>query len=333
MSHYQHLSMEEREMILVFRAEKRSLRSIGTALGRSASTISRELKRNTVASMSYSAIVAERKYQMRRKKCRRHKLLENPAMRNTVRRLFLEQQWSPEEIANRLKYEGSPYSISYSTIYRAIYAGMLDEEKLSHGNRGVIRKLRHRGKTRRSNGKIETRGKLSISNRIHDRPKEADDRQVVGHWEVDTFAGKTGSACLVTITDRCSRFLLAGKITKKKSQLVAEKMIDLLSAQPTDFLKTLTPDRGMEFGKHKLVTNALGGIQFYFADPYSPWQRGTNENTNGLLREYLPKSFDIALCSDADISCFVEKLNTRPRKCLGWKTPFEVFYQQVLHLT
>lgn len=94
-------------------------------------------------------------------------------------------------------------------------------------------------------------------------------------------------------------------------------MIDLLSAQPAVFLKTLTPDRGMEFGKHRLVTAALGGIQFFFADPYSPWQRGTNENTNGLLREYLPKSFDIASCSDVDIASFVEKLNTRPRKCLG----------------
>lgn len=146
MSHYHHLSTDEREMILILHAEKRSLRSIGAALGRSASTISRELMRNATAKKSYSAVAAERKYQLRRKRCRRHKLLENPAMRKTVRRLFLEQQWSPEEIANRLKYEESQYSISYATIYRAIYAGILDEEKLSHGNRGVIRKLRHQVK-------------------------------------------------------------------------------------------------------------------------------------------------------------------------------------------
>jgi IS30 family transposase len=133
--------MEEREKILVLHTEKRSLRSISVELGRSASTISRELKRNTTANKSYLAIVAEQKYQRRRKKFRRHKLLEIQELKNIVIKLFLEQQWSLEEIANRLKHEGRRYRISYSTIYRAIYAGMLDVEKLSHGNRGVIRKL------------------------------------------------------------------------------------------------------------------------------------------------------------------------------------------------
>ena len=325
--------MEEREMILILHTRKQSLQSISKTIGRSASTISRELKRNTTAKQSYSALEAERKYHLRRKKCRRHKLLENDELKSKVLKLFLEQQWSPEEISNRLKYENSPYSISYSTIYRAIYAGMLDAEKLSHGKRGVIRKLRHRGKTRRCKGKIETRGKIVISNRIHERPKEADSRRVVGHWEADTLAGKTGSACLVTIADRCSRYLLAGKTAKKNSQMVAEKMISLFSNLPCDCLKTITPDRGKEFGKHRLVTDALENVQFYFADPHSPWQRGTNENTNGLIREYLPKLFDIAMCSDTDVARFVDKLNMRPRKCLGWKTPYEVFFHQVLQLT
>lgn len=333
MSHYKHLSMEERERILILYTGKQSLQSISKAIERSTSTISRELKRNATAKQSYSALEAERKYCLRRKKCRRHKLLENDELKSKVLKLFLEQQWSPEEISNRLKYENSPYSISYSTIYRGIYAGMLDTERLSHGSRGVIRKLRHRGKTRHRKGKIETRGKIVISNRIQERPKEADSRQVIGHWEADTLAGKTGSACLVTIADRCSRYLLAGKTVKKNSQLVAEKMISLFSNLPSNCLKTITPDRGKEFGKHRLVTDALGNVQFYFADPHSPWQRGTNENTNGLIREYLPKLFDIAMCSDSDVAQFVDKLNMRPRKCLGWKTPYEVFFHQVLHLT
>lgn len=247
-------------------------------------------------------------------------------------RLFLEHQWSPEQIANRLVYEESAFRISYSTIYRAIYAGILDPERLSHGNRGVIRKLRHRGKTRRRKGSTETRGKIVISNRIQERPKEADDRQVIGHWEADTVAGKTGSACLVTITDRCSRYLLAGKVTKKHSALVADQMIALLSDLPKRKRRTITPDRGKEFPNHTLVTESLN-LPFYFPDPHAPWQRGTNENTNGLLREYLPKSFDIALSSEDDIADFIEKLNHRPRKCLAWETPYEVFSNQSFHLT
>lgn len=333
MSHYKHLSIEEREKILVLHTKKKSLRCIAKEMKRSVSTISRELKRNCEKDQTYSAVGAQRKYHKRRKKCRRHKLIDNDVLKNTVRRLFLEQQWSPEQIANRLAYENNSYHISYTTIYRAIYAGMLNAEKLSHGNRGVIRKLRHRGKTRRKKGTVETRGKIAISNRIQDRPKEADGRQVIGHWEADTLAGKTGSACLVTIADRCSRYLLAGKITKRYSELLADKMISMLSELPDKSIKTITPDRGKEFAKHGKVTAALNGIQFYFPDPYAPWQRGTNENTNGLLREYLPKSFDIAICSDEDISLFVDKLNKRPRKCLNWKSPFEVFFNKSLHLT
>ncbi len=210
---------------------------------------------------------------------------------------------------------------------------MLDSPKPSYGSRGVIRKLRHRGKTRRKKGTVETRGKIVISNRIQQRPEGAETCQVIGHWEADTVAGKAGPACLVTITDRCSRYLLVGKIAKKYSALTAEMMIDLLSALPKKKRKTITPDRGKAFSKHAQVTQALNDLPFYFPDPHAPWQRGTNENTNGLLREYLPKSYDIALSSDEDIADFARKLNHRPRKCLNWKTPHEVFLNQVLHLT
>ena len=258
--------------------------------------------------------------------------MSNIKLKNIVVHLFLECQWSPEQIANRLVYEKSAFRISCSTIYRAIYAGMLDAGRLSHGNRGVTRKLRHRGKTRRRKGSVETRGKIAISNRIQERPKEADDRQVIGHWEADTVAGKTGSACLVTITDRCSRYLLAGKVAKKYSALVADKIIALLSTLPKKKCRTITPDRGKEFSNHKRVTESLN-LPFYFPDPHAPWQRGTNENTNGLLREYLPRSFDIALSAEEDIAEFIQKLNHRPRKCLAWKTPYEVFFNQALHLT
>lgn len=335
MSHYHHLSISERERLLVLRTEGKSLRAIAREIGRSVSTVSREVKRNRLPDCRYSAVAAHSEYRKRRQKCRRHKLLENTELKNIVAHLFLEQQWSPEQIACRLVYENSPFKISFPTIYRAIYAGLLDtpKQRRSNGNRGAIRKLRHKGKARRRKGSVETRGKIVISNRIQERPKEADSRQIIGHWEADTVAGKTGSACLVTITDRCSRYLLAGKVIKKYSALVAEKMITLLSALPKEKRRSITPDRGKEFSRHSDVTKATDDLQFYFPDPHAPWQRGTNENTNGLIREYLPKSFDIALSSDSDIAEFVDKLNNRPRKCLGWKTPHEVFFAKVLHLT
>lgn len=315
--------------------EGKSLRAIATGIRRSVSTVSREIKRNRLSDQSYSAIAAQGEYRKRRRKCRRHKLLSNVKLKEAVAHLFLDRQWSPEQISNRLLYENSMLRISCSTIYRAIYAGLFDtpEQRRSEGNRGAIRKLRHRGKTRRRAETVETRGKIVIGNRIQERPKEADSRQVIGHWEADTLAGKTGSACLVTITDRCSCYLLAGKVTKRYSASVADEMIKLLSALPKKKLKSITPDRRKEFSRHSIVTRAMNGLQFYFPDPHAPWQRGTNENTNGLLREYLPKSFDIALSSENDIAGFVDKLNFRPRKCLGWKTPYEVFFNHVLHLT
>lgn len=335
MRHYHHLTISEREKILVLWTKGKKLREIAEELGRCASTVCRELKRNSLDKQEYSAIEAEKKYLDRREKCRRHKLLSNEELHELVKRLFLEEQWSPEQIANRLAYENSTFKISYSTIYRAIYAGEFDtaEQRRSKGNRGAVRKLRHHGKTRHRKGTVETRGKIVISNHIQDRPQEANDRQVIGHWEADTVAGKTGSACLVTITDRCSRYLLAGRVPKKTSALVSEEMIRLLSALPKEKCRSITPDRGKEFSGHDLVTQELGGLPFYFPDPHAPWQRGTNENTNGLLREYLPKSFEIALPSDCEIAAFIRKLNFRPRKCLGWKTPFEVFFQRLLHFT
>jgi transposase, IS30 family len=333
MSHYHHLSIEEREKILLLFVAKNSMRTIAAVIGRSASTISREISRNIDKNKGYSAVLAEKRYRRLRKKSKRCRLLDIPERRSLILKLFLEWQWSPEEMDNRLRVENNSLRVSYSTIYRAIYAGMLDPPCLSHGSRGVARKLRHRGKTRHTKGNPETRGKIVITNRIADRPEEATSRMVIGHWEADTVAGKTGSACLVTIVDRCSRYLLAGKTAKKYSALVAQKMIDLLLDVSNDRKKSITPDRGMEFAKHGLVSAALDGVQFYFPDPHAPWQRGTNENTNGLLREYLPKSFDMAACSDADIAAFVTKLNRRPRKCLDWKSPFEVFFNQSLQLT
>ena len=333
MSQYKHLSIYEREKKLVLSTRNESIRNIAKILGRSASTISREIKRNISKKQEYSAVGAQKKYEKRRKKCRRKKLLAQKELKLIIKRLFLEEQWSPEEISNRLLHENSKFAISYSTIYRGIYAGVFNEPDLARGNPGAIRKLRHHGKTRHIKGMIERRGKIIISNRIDERPSAADKREKIGHWEADTVAGKTGSSCLVTLTDTRSRYLLAEKIQKKNSGLLASKMVSMFSAIPEKYVKTITPDRGKEFSKHAEISKALNNMPLYFADPHYPWQRGTNENTNGLIREYLPKSFDIALCPDSQIATFVDKLNKRPRKCLNWKSPFELFFKKVLHLT
>lgn len=330
MNHYNHLTTNERENLLFLTAKGYSIRKIATILRRSPSTVSRELRRNSKKE-TYSPSLATSLYHKRRKKCHKRYVLDNPELYSVVKRLFLEEQWSPEEISNRLRLENYPFYVSYNTIYRAIYTKKFDEKGLSHGNRGCIRKLRHRGKTRHKKGTQDTRGKIRISNELEKRPKLALERKVIGHMEADTIVGKRGGACIVTMVDMTSRFLLGGKSTKKDSDSVKEVMLGVLNSLPSRKKKTITPDRGKEFACHEEITQETG-IEFYFPRPHSPWDRGTNENTNGLLREYIPKSTDIDALSEEEIAAFFDKLNKRPRKCLGWKTPFEVFYNKVLHL-
>lgn len=223
MSHYHHLSIKERESILKLSAEGKGIREISRMLGRSAGTISRELKRNS-GKDGYWPTEAEKKYRERRKKCCRKRILDDLEIKVFVQQKILDDQWSPEQIANRAKLENSPHQVSYPTIYRAIYAGRLEVRKLSHGERGIARKLRHRGKTRRRKGEEETRGKLRISHPIDERPQAANDRSELGHWEADTVAGKTGSSCLITLACRKSRLLLSLKIPKKTSVHVRDGM-------------------------------------------------------------------------------------------------------------
>lgn len=328
MSSYHHLTIEERENIYIMRHDGLSVNSIANRIQRSSATVSRELKRNSPV---YSPSKAQSRYQNSKTKCGRKAILSNARVLQIVKHLFLDFQWSPEEISARLRLENSDISISFTTIYRGIYAGFFDEPTLSHGNRGVIRRLRHRGKARHSKNFKETRGKIQITNSINERPAKANNRLEIGHWELDTVAGKTGHSCVVTMVDRKSRYTLISKANKKSSEPVTKAITKLLKALPQNKLKTITPDRGKEFSKHSQITSEFKA-EFYFPNPHAPWQRGTSENTNGLIREYLPKTEDIDPLDDKYIHEFTKKLNNRPRKCLGWKTPYEIFYQEVLHL-
>lgn len=259
MSHYHHLSTTERESILWMQGEGKSLRAMRRALGRSASTISRELHRNGGKGRNYSPSQAERRYGRCRKRCHKKTIFSNSVAKALVQHLFLDEQWSPEQIENRLRKENNPIQVSFSTIYRRIYSGALERTQLSKCQRGMARKLRHHGKTCHKKGEQETQGKIRISNSIDLRPEEANNRSVIRHWEGDTVAGKTGSSCLITLTDRHSRYLLAKKITKKTAAFVRDGMVELLRSIPSK------------------------GIPFYFPKPHAPWERGTNKNTNGLI--------------------------------------------------
>lgn len=279
MSHYNHLTILERENRFLFFNQGKSIGSIASLMERSPSTISRELKRNT-KNTTYSPVLAQTIYSYRKQNCGRKLLLSNNRVWTIVRRLFVEEQWSPEEISHRLKSERTGISISYTTIYRGIYNGLFETEPLSHGNRGLVRSLRHRGKTRHAKHHVERRG----------------------------------------------------KIEKKLSLFVKDKFIELFSSIHPSRVKSITPDRGKEFSKHSEITKALNGVPFYFPDSHAPWQRGTNENTNGLLREYLPKNKEMDSVTDETIDQYILKLNLRPRKCLHWKTPYEIFFGVTLHL-
>lgn len=337
MNHYQHLTMDERESIWELRLKGTGLREIGRKIGRSASTISRELKRNSYSTNGdariYRPSTATKKYEARRKRCRRRKRFEDEGLQKAVERLIVEMDWCPEQIDNRLRLEGSQYRVSYTTIYRWLRSGRSSWQPEARRFQLMVHHLRHRGKRKHKKGEVELRGHRIIPHKLSERPESANKREEIGHWEADTIQGKINSGCVVTMVDRKSRFLLGGKVKKKFADDVAHSMSELLSPLPPEYVKTITPDRGTEFTAHATVTQQVHQVPFYFPHPHSPWERPSVENTNGLLRQYVPTRSDFAKLTDENVQAAVRLLNTRPRKCLGWKTPAEIFFGYVLHLT
>jgi IS30 family transposase len=234
---------------------------------------------------------------------------------------LLNTTWSPEQISNRLQLDKSPVQISTSTIYRGIKNGLLPLE--------IKDKLRKRPYRQPKDGAT---GHLTVSHHISERPDEANRRLAKGHWESDTIYGSHRSGFIATHVDRKSRYLISIKLLDISTQSFMDATIHAFKGLPADKCKTFTTDHGKEFAGHKRLTEELGA-EVYFADPGSPGQRGTNENTNGLLRQFFPKRtyFTNVTQADVDAACFL--LNTRPRKCLGWLTPLEVFSSKTLHLT
>ena len=335
MSHYKHLTIEERESLYLRKNQGESIRSIAKVLGRAPSTLSRELRRNEPSHRPYSPSAAQRRYEKNKKHCGRKAILADEAHRDLIRDLIGNREWSPEQIENRLALEGNAFQISFATIYRALSNGLLDGGSLWH-----VRKcdrycfhLRRKGKPRKKNGKKNQQGTVHPVYIIAQRPVAANERSELGHWEGDTMAGMRGGAHLLTQVDRRARYLLAAKVPDNTAKTVSNAMIQMFHPLPEEKVRSITPDRGHEFSDHAKVTKALHQVPFYFADPHSPWQRGTNENTNGLLRQYFPKHTSLDSITQDELASVVDKLNLRPRKCLGWLSPYEVFFDTLLHLT
>ena len=306
-----------------------SLRTIAKSLGRSASTLSRERRRNSVPAGSYDALMAGRKAINRRRVCRPHKLAEGSAL---AQRVYdkLRRGWSPEQISGHLKQENPTdrsRRVSHETIYTAIYAMPKGELR-----RELINELRraHKRRVKRTGG-TDRRGHLSNMKSIHIRPPEVASREIPGHWEGDLIKGAGNRSAVATLVERKSRFVLLVKVKDSSAEAIYEGFIRVFRHVPSGMRKTLTYDQGKEMAWHAKLEKRLR-LEIFFADPHSPWQRGTNENTNGLLREYLPKGIDLSTFSQKELNLIAQALNTRPRKCLEFKTPEEVFLFDVMAL-
>jgi len=314
---YKHLSKEERYMIGAFRMQRLSLRAIAQKLGRSPSTISREIKRNNRSKDGrYRASHADSNYNARKRWARRGSRFDWGEWKLVEQ--FIREDHSPEQIAGRLKLDGK-LSISHETIYLHIWRDKQLGGSLYKHLRGSRKKRRKRW------GKNDSRGRLLNKTMITERPEAANLRLEIGHWELDSVLGSiSGRHCISTIVDRMSGYLMIGKLVAR-TKLETNQRLDKLIARCREKFKTITPDNGTEFHGYREVEERHG-VKFYFAHPYSSWERGTNENTNGLIRQYLPKRKSMHDLTQAKCNAIATKLNNRPRKRLGYLTPNEVFH-------
>ena len=320
-----HLTLLEREEVSRGLAEGRSFRSLSLQLNRSPSTISREVGRHGGRS-NYRATLADAfayKNGRRPKLC---KLAENEDLRRIVSEK-LEDDWSPEQISGWLKrtHKKEALQISHESIYRSLFIqsrGVLRRDLLDH-----LRSRRRLRQSRFGNTSKVCRGRIIDGVSISERPAEAEDRAIPGHWEGDLVSGSSNTH-IATLVERKSRFALLLKLNGKDTKSVVEALTRGVQTLPSELRKTLTWDRGMELANHKEFTVATD-VAVYFCDPQSPWQRGTNENTNRLIRQYLPRKTDLSGHTQEELNLIAEKLNTRPRKTLGFKTPGEVFQEAV----
>ena len=312
------LSLAEREEISRAVVAGRSIRAIAVLLGRAASTVSREIKRNG-GQECYRASQADQAAWDRGHRPKICKLLENRALARVVTEK-LRMLWSPEQIAGWLQHtypRDESHRVSHETIYRSLFIqarGALKKELLQH-----LRRTRGMRRSRHHTQKTDVHGRIVDAVSISERPASAEDRAVPGHWEGDLMFGGRSSQ-VATLVERQTRYVMLVKVASHDTATVVKALIKNARKLPQELYKSLTWDRGHEMAGHKRFTLATD-IQVYFCDPRSPWQRGSNENTNGLLRQYFPKRTEIAHYTQAELDDVAAELNGRPRQTLGWKTP------------
>lgn len=320
------LTLAEREEISRSVVAGDSIRAIANRLGRAPSTISRELKRNG-GMQGYRANNADQLAWERAHRPQICKLVRNRELAQVVASK-LRLQWSPEQIAGWLKHVyavNRDYQVSHETIYRSLYIqarGALKRELLEH-----LRRSRAMRRSRHHTMKTDDHGRICYTVPISERPATVEDRAIPGHWEGDLLFGSSNSQ-IATLVERQSRFVMLVKVASKDTEAVINALIRHAGKLPQELYKSLTWDRGKEMADHTRFTVATD-IKVYFCDPQSPWQRGSNENTNGLLRQYFPKGIDLSAYSQAKLNAVARRLNERPRKTLDFDTPAERFHQFV----
>ena len=321
---YTQLSAAERTTLMVMLAEGKSLNAIGLHLGRWPSTLSREIARNRAADAKpYDAMRAHERAQALACAPGLEPKLAPQTTLFAVVHDQLREGWSPEQIAGRLDlaFKDDPTkTVCHETIYNAIYVlprGALRREMIS-----LLRQARAKRRPR-SRGD-DRRGRIVDMTSLHVRPPEIEDRLVPGHWEGDLIKGKGNRSSVGTLVERSSRLLLLARMPDASAASAGAAFAAALNRVPQPLRTSLTYDQGREMARHKDLTAATG-TSVYFADPHSPWQRGSNENANGLLRQYMPKGTDLSSLSQDDLDAIAHKLNTRPRRILGFLTPEEVY--------
>ena len=323
MKTFKHLSIRERETISKGLAEGLSLTEIGRRLCRSASTVSRDMTKNGMTRESYWALDADFHADCRKDESKRpRKIEQNRKLREYIR-FKMSLGWSPEQIAKRLKRvypDDMSMRVSHETIYTYLYClprGTLKKELMSF--------LRQKPSVHGKRGKVYAeRGRIADMVSISERPKETEDRTIPGHWEGDLVVGRFHKSAVGTLVERTTRTVILVPLKEKDATSVREAFERELASLPEQMKLSMTYDRGKEMTEHKLFTEHTK-MQVYFADPYSPWQRGTNENTNGLIREFFPKGTDFTKVTRRQIKHVQDLLNGRPRKVLGFETPYEAF--------
>jgi len=320
---YKHLSENERYVISHLNCAGFSFREIARRINRHHVTVGRELNRykSMYQYTTYWYDWTHPEALKRRRKARHHRRRSSQRLFDYVKQR-LEADWSPEIIAEKLKIDypdDEEMRASQETIYRWIYLDAKDGGALYHHLRR--RRNKRRRQKRYGSGRRFIPGRVSIS----ERPDSVETRERFGDWEGDTIEGKKSTGYMATHVERKSRFLIAAKLLNKKAESLTSESVKAFCRIPIDMRKTLTVDNGKEFARFKELENQTG-LTVYFADPYSAWQRGTNENTNGLLRQYFPKGTDFRNVTAEELAFAVKKLNHRPRKCLGYQSPYEVFW-------